>query len=186
MYETCNRTVPDCAPEYPYKKWACALDLPLQLGTSDCQLQQSPWLSVDSGPAHVENRSRQVLISPALRQLEDHVPSLSLCDCQCPGVCIERETDRERERSRTRVYEERAHTHTDTHTNPPPHHLMHRRCSINKQQSPGCNTRLPCALLLHHHLPAQVHFPTYLALPSLPRGPSCHIRWSLPSSAPPP
>jgi hypothetical protein len=47
---------------------------------------------------------------------------------------------------------------------------MHRRCSINKQQSPGCNTRLPCALLLHHHLPAQVHFPTYLALPSLPRG----------------
>ena len=29
-----------------------------------------------------------------------------------------------------------------------------------------------------------VHFPTYLALPSLPRGPSCHIRWSLPSSAP--
>ena len=40
------------------------------------------------------------------------------------------------------------------------------------------------ALLLHHHLPAQVHFTTYLALPSLPRGPSCHIRWSLPSSAP--
>jgi hypothetical protein len=27
MYETCNRTVPDCAPEYPYKN---ALDLPLQ------------------------------------------------------------------------------------------------------------------------------------------------------------
>jgi hypothetical protein len=37
-----------------------------------------------------------------------------------------------------------ARTHTDTHRESPPHHLIHRRCSINKQQSPGCNTRFPC------------------------------------------
>ena len=44
--------------------------------------------SADSGlraGSSVENRLRQVLISPALRQLEDHVPCpIPLCDCQCP------------------------------------------------------------------------------------------------------
>jgi hypothetical protein len=103
MYETCNGTVPECAPlsapEYQHKNGlaSCALDLPLQLpGTSDCQLQQSPWLAADSGPEHVDNRSRQVLIAPALRQLEDHVPCpLSLCDCQCPRRCMHRERESE-------------------------------------------------------------------------------------------
>ena len=37
----------------------------------------------------------------------------------------------------------------------------------------GVLLRLARVLLLHHHLLAQVHFPTYLALPSLPLGPSC-------------
>ena len=34
----------------------------------------------------------------------------------------------------------------------------------------GVLLRLARVLLLHHHLLAQVHFPTYLALPSLPLG----------------
>ena len=37
-----------------------------------------------------------------------------------------------------------ARAHTDTHRESPPHHLIHRCCSTNKQQSPGCNTRFPC------------------------------------------
>ena len=50
----------------------------------------------------------------------------------------------------------------------------------------GVLLRLARVLLLHHHLLAQVHFPTYLARPSLPLGPSCHIRWSLPTYLYPP
>jgi len=72
-------------------------------------------------------------------------------------------------------------THARAHTQSP--HTPWTYLALPKVH-PVLLLRLARVLLLHHHLPAQVHFPTYLALPSLPRGPSCHIRWSLPSSAP--
>ncbi len=122
MYETCNGTVPDCAPEYQYKNGLAPRSPSALPGTSDCQLQQSPWVAADSGPEHVDNRSRQVLIAPALRQLEDHVPCpLSLCDCQCPPLVHalrerEREREREKERDRAHAFMRSARTHTLTHT----------------------------------------------------------------------
>jgi hypothetical protein len=98
---------------------------------------------------------------------------------------------RERERETQSVW----HTHTHTHQNdlsPIPHDLL---ISIPHGHTLRCPRSIPsssCASIasfsctttsLQQDL-AQVHLPTYLALPSLPRGPSCHIRWCLPSSAP--
>ena len=104
----------------------------------------------------------------------------------------QREKERERERERLKVCGTLRHTHTHTHT--PKRPFTHTPRSPYKH-TPWTYLALPKvhpvlllrrarALLLHHHLPAQVHFPTYLAHPSLLLGPSCHIRWSLPSSNP--
>jgi hypothetical protein len=102
----------------------------------------------------------------------------------------EREKEKERERERERETQSVWHTLTHTHQNdlsPIPHDLLtsipHGHTLRYPRSIPYSScVSLERALLLHHHhhLPAQVHFPTYLALPSLPRGPSCHIRWSLP------
>ena len=108
----------------------------------------------------------------------------------------QRERERNRQRERERERDSLSHTHSLTHslTHTPKRPFTHTPRSPYKH-TPWTYLALPKvhpvllllrapALLLHHHLPAQVHFTTYLALPSLPRGPSCHIRWSLPSSAP--
>ena len=123
----------------------------------------------------------------------------------------ERETERGRERERETDSECVCDTHTHTHTRSP--RTAWTYLALPKVH-PVLLLRLDRVLLLHHHLLAAgpcsgtppdilgppfspprpilshpmvspLFSPTYLYPPD-PRGPSCHIRWSLPSSAPPP
>jgi hypothetical protein len=109
------------------------------------------------------------------------------CGRVCASLCIvrecataageserERETERGREREREKDSECVCDTHTHTHTRSP--RTAWTYLALPKVH-PVLLLRRARALLLHHHLPAQVHFPTYLAHPSLLLGPSCHIRW---------
>ena len=92
-------------------------------------------------------------------------------------VCVR---ERERERDSKCV----AHSHTHTPKRPFTHgHTLHCPRSIPSSSCVSIASFSCTTTSLQQDL-AQVHLPTYLALPSLPRGPSCHIRWCLPSSAP--